>query len=105
MPRRFSPRTLFVPIALILVIGVIVAFWVRSTVKSPFEHSEADKIITIGPGMGTQAIISRLGEAGVINHPTALRIYLRFAGGGSGLKAGDYRFASPISPLQVVDKI
>src|SRR5262249_46761287 len=69
-----------------------------------FEHPEADKIITIDPGMGTQAIITRLGEAGLIQHPTALRIYLKMAGGGNGLKAGDYRFASPISPLQIIDK-
>src|SRR5205085_1933311 len=34
-----------------------------------------------------------------------LRLYLRLTGGGGGLRPGDYKFASPISPMQAIDKI
>src|SRR5262249_41053057 len=38
-------------------------------------------------------------------HPLALKIYLRATGGAGNLKAGDYKFPSPISPLQAIEKI
>jgi len=91
---------------LLIVVGVVVgAFWVRSTVRTPVTHDSADRIITIEQGTGTQAIIGRLAEAGVVRHPTALKIYLKLAGRGGSLKAGDYKFPSPISPLQAIEKI
>lgn len=79
--------------------------WLRSTVNEPVEHESADRIISIEPGTGTQTIVARLGEAGIVRHPTALKIYLKLTGRATALKAGDYKFASPISPLQAIDKI
>lgn len=90
---------------MIIAAGAGGALWVTSTVNKPAEHGSADRIITIEPGTGTHAIIERLGEAGIVRNPTALKIYLRLKGGASGLKAGDYQFASPISPLQAIEKI
>ena len=55
--------------------------------------------------MATNTIINRLSEAGIVQHPTALKIYLRMAGRISRLKAGDYQFESPISPLEALNKI
>ena len=81
------------------------ALWLRSAVSKPVEHEAADQIISIEPGTGTQAIVARLGEAGIVRHPTALKIYLKLTGRATALKAGDYKFASPISPLQAIDKI
>lgn len=69
------------------------------------EHPAADRVITIDQGAGTQAIVARLAEAGIVSHPLALKAYLRITGGGSNLKAGDYKFPSPISPLQAIEKI
>lgn len=80
------------------------AVWVRRTVKQPITHPSADRIISIEQGTGTQAIIARLAEAGIVRHPTALKIYLKLSS-RAALKAGDYRFASPISPLQAIEKI
>ncbi|HST23775.1 MAG TPA: endolytic transglycosylase MltG [Blastocatellia bacterium] len=94
----------------LLLILLIAAFagglmWLRSTVNKPVEHESADRIISIEPGTGTQTIVARLGEAGIVRHPTALKIYLKLTGRATALKAGDYKFASPISPLQAIDKI
>jgi UPF0755 protein len=69
------------------------------------EHQSAERVVTIEPGSATQTIIGRLAESGVVAHPLALKIYLRVTGRGGNLKAGDYKFQSPISPLQAVEKI
>jgi len=90
---------------IVIVAGGAAALWIRKTVTTPVEHQSADRIVTIEPGSGTQTIIARLVEAGVVTNPLALKIYLRLTNRGSNLKAGDYKFASPISPLEVVDKI
>lgn len=89
----------------VIIAGGAFALWIRKTVTTPVEHQSADRVITIEPGSGTQTIISRLSESGVVAYPLALKIYLRVTGRGSGLKAGEYKFASPISPLQAVEKI
>jgi UPF0755 protein len=80
-------------------------WWVRSSVTRQVEHPSSDRIITIEQGMSPQAIIARLAEAGIVSNPTALRAYLRLTGRTSQLKAGDYRFDSPISPLEAIEKI
>jgi UPF0755 protein len=79
--------------------------WIRLTVIRPVEHSSADRIITIEQGSGRQGIIAQLAEAGIVRHPLALQIYLRVMARGGSLKAGDYKFSSPISPLEAIDKI
>ena len=76
--------------------------WKTSTTLG--EH-QSDGIVTIEQGAGTQAIVARLADAGIVPHPLALKIYLRISGRGSNLKAGDYKFPSPISPLQAIEKI
>jgi len=90
---------------IVIVAGGAAAVWIRKTVTTPVEHQSADRIVTIEPGSGTQTIIARLVEAGVVTNPLALKIYLRLTNRGSNLKAGDYKFASPISALEVVEKI
>ena len=40
-----------------------------------------------------------------MQHPLVLKIYLRITGRGGNFKAGDYKFPSPISPLQALEKI
>ena len=106
IPSRFLTLRTLRRVVLIVIIGIgLFALWVRKTVTTPAEHQAADRIVTIDQGTGTQAIIGRLSEAGVVAHPLALKIYLRITGWGGNLKAGDYKFASPISPLQALDKI
>jgi UPF0755 protein len=78
--------------------------WLRASVTRAVEHQAADQVITVEPGMGTQAIINRLAEAGIVKDPAALKLYLRMSG-GPPLRAGDYQFDSPITPLEAIDKI
>ncbi|HVG19646.1 MAG TPA: endolytic transglycosylase MltG [Blastocatellia bacterium] len=106
-PRRRRPLLAAALIILVLIVAAAAGFavWLSKAVGQPVEHESADRVISIEPGTGTQAIIARLSEAGIVGHPTALKLYLRLTGRAAGLKAGDYKFASPISPLQAIDKI
>ena len=103
-PRR-PLRTLVLLLFILLIAVGAFAIWIWKTVTTPVEHASAERIVTIDQGTGTQGIIGRLSEAGVVSHPFALKIYLRITGRGGNLKAGDYKFPSPISPLQAVEKI
>jgi UPF0755 protein len=102
-PRRGCGSYLL--IATLITSAIVAVGWVRRTVVHPVEHPSADQIVTIDPGSGTQATIARLSEAGIVRHPLALRLYMTVTGRTSRLRAGDYKFSSPISPLQAIDKI
>jgi UPF0755 protein len=80
-------------------------YWAISRLNQPVEHEAAGKIITIQPGSSPGSIIGRLTDAGVVRYPSILKVYLRLARRANNLKAGDYEFESPISPLQAIGKI
>jgi len=102
--KRTLRRIATLLLILLLALGVS-AFWIRKTATTPVTHDSADKIITIDPGAGTQGIVARLTDAGIVRHPLELKLYLRMTGRGGNLKAGDYKFASPISPMQAIEKV
>lgn len=81
------------------------AFWLNNAIKSPYTHSSTEKVITIPPKSSTNLIISKLHQEGVISNPTAVSWWLKTFGRGKVLKTGDYQFNSPITPLQVIDKL
>ncbi|HEY7543556.1 MAG TPA: endolytic transglycosylase MltG, partial [Blastocatellia bacterium] len=96
---------MFVLIILAL-IGVAASWWwIKREVNTRIEHGSSDKIITVGQGMGRQATIRQLSDAQIVRSPLALKIYLYVTGRGGKLKAGDYRFDSPISALEAIEKI
>lgn len=104
--RGFSLlKFLFLLVVLLLLASGAAALWVRSDANRPVEHPSADRIITIEPGTGAAGVIAKLSEAGIVRHPIPLRVYLRVMGHSGGLRAGDYKFASPISPMQAIEKI
>lgn len=80
-------------------------FWIFSTIDRPNEHQKAEEYITIERGLTPTAIIGRLVTEGVIADGTPVLIYLRLFGDSSKLKAGDYRFDSPITPRQVLSEL
>lgn len=89
---------------MIIALGVGLVVWIRASATKPVEH-DAEQIITIEHGTTLNGVIARLSEAGIVRYPTALKIYLKLTGSGATPKAGDYKFDSPISPLQAIEKI
>ena len=68
-------------------------------------HSKSGQYIEIPKGSSPGFIVKKLTDEGVIKHELPLKVYLKLTGAGSSLKAGEYDFPSPISPLMVVAKL
>lgn len=80
-------------------------FWTRSALQTPVLHSKSDQYIEIPRGSSPDQIINNLETLGVIRRGWILRLYVRLTGAGQKLKAGEYRFPSPVSPLEVLKKL
>ena len=107
-PGESGRSTLRTLLLLVLIFGVALVasgFWFRQNFYKPVEHSSGDQIITIQQGSSTQSIVNKLAEAGIVRHPFPLRLYLRLTQRSGSLKAGDYKFESPISPMAALSKI
>ncbi|HEY6330967.1 MAG TPA: endolytic transglycosylase MltG, partial [Blastocatellia bacterium] len=103
--KRRRGRFLVPIIVLLLIVGCSGLIWARSVLSKPVAHHSADKVITIDPGIGTHAIIARLSQAGIVRRPRVLEAYLFVTHSNRSLKAGDYKFPTPISPLEAIDRI
>jgi UPF0755 protein len=79
--------------------------WARYTLRTPVLHSQSGQYIDIPRGSSPDQIINNLENLGVIRRGWLLRLYIRLTNSGQRLKAGEYRFPSPISPLEVLQKL
>src|SRR5215213_3452659 len=82
-----------------------VAYWIYSAVNRPHQHDKANQFIVIPKGSSPTEIIEKLTAEGIIKSSMPTLIYLRTFGDPGKLKAGDYQFNSPISPLQVLKEL
>ena len=81
------------------------AVWTYSNLHKPITHSKTGQYIDIPKGTSPSAIITKLAAEGIIQHEWPLKLYLKLTGKGSTLRAGEYDFPSPISPLGVLAKL
>ncbi len=89
--------------AVVIVAGASYAFF--SSLNSPVEHARAEEVFTIERGTAPAAVIDRLAAAGVVRSALPLKIYLRTLGDGTRLQAGEFKFRSPITPLEVLKEL
>jgi UPF0755 protein len=96
-------------ILLIIVVGVLavtgLGAWTYSDLHEPIAHAKTGKYIDIPKGSSPASIVKRLATEGVIKHEWPLKLYLKGTGAGSTLRAGEYDFPSPISPLGVLARL
>ncbi|HEX8141746.1 MAG TPA: endolytic transglycosylase MltG [Pyrinomonadaceae bacterium] len=81
------------------------AFWTYRELHARVEHSRSSEYIEIARGSNPTQIVSRLHSEGIIGREWPLLLYLKLTGRGSRLKAGEYRFPSPISPLEALRRV
>lgn len=98
-------KLLLLVLAIILLAGAATAAWVYSDLRKPISHGKSGQYIEIPKGSSPAAIIQKLTAEGVLKHEWPLKLYLKSSGKGSTLKAGEYDFPSPISPLSVLAKL
>src|SRR5215467_15754690 len=80
-------------------------FWLNQAVREPHVHGNTAEIISIEPHEGTTDIAAQLRRQGVLAQEWPLLCWMKLVNRGQSLKAGDYQFQSPITPLQVLDKL
>ncbi|MBC7929308.1 MAG: endolytic transglycosylase MltG [Rubrivivax sp.] len=97
---------------LIFIFGLILVlfaggfyFWLQRELNTPVTHSAAEQYVEIPRGTSPAQTIARIKSSGVIGRDWPLLVYIRVRGVGPRLKAGEYRFPSPISPLAVLQKL
>jgi len=79
--------------------------WTYSDLHKPFSHRKSGQYIEIPKGSSPSAVVKKLASEGIIKHEWPLMLYLKSTGSGSTLRAGEYDFPSPISPLNALARI
>ncbi|HEY0408519.1 MAG TPA: endolytic transglycosylase MltG [Pyrinomonadaceae bacterium] len=97
-------------LALIIVLLLFVAaggtaYWSYRDLHAPVSHQKSTEYVEIPRGSTPTEIVNKLIGEGIIRHSWPLLAYIKLTGAASRLKAGEYRFPSPISPLGVLRKL
>jgi UPF0755 protein len=82
-----------------------VSYWLYNFMNKPHQHDKASQFIVIPKGSSPTETIDKLTSEGIITSSMPTLIYLRTFGDASKLRAGDYQFDSPITPLQVIKEL
>lgn len=98
-------RNAFIFVILIACAIGVLALWVRHDLTTPNSHAQSTQYLEIQKGASTTETLTKLKTAGVIRRAWTLLLYIRLKGIGPRLRAGEYRFPSPVSPLQVLRKL
>ncbi|HEX8493292.1 MAG TPA: endolytic transglycosylase MltG [Pyrinomonadaceae bacterium] len=93
-------------IILLFCIGIGgIIFWSYKDLHAPVAHNKSGEYIEIPRGSTPTEIVNKLIAEGVIRHSWPLLAYIKLTRAATRLKAGEYRFPSPISPLGVLKKL
>jgi UPF0755 protein len=97
----------FLGIFLILAIALFTAkLWLERELNAPYYGAnKAETFVEIPRGAKTADIAELLVKAGVIRHRIPFIGYVRWKNLSARLQAGDYRFASPATPIQILERL
>ena len=98
-------RILLALFLLILIAASASAIWVYRDLHTPVRHARHGQYVEIPRGSSPATVINKLADEGIIRHKLPLTVYLKLTANGSQLKAGEYDFPSPISPLAVFARL
>jgi len=91
--------------AAVVVVGLAFAIWTYRDLHASVAHTKSSDYIEIGRGSTPDSIANRLVAEGVLRHKWPLLLYIKLTGSTKLLRAGEYRFPSPITPLGVLKKL
>lgn len=92
-------------VIVLVVLGLGFGIWMYRDLNSPIAHAKADDYIEIPRGSTPDGIADKLVAEGVLRHKWPLLLYLKTTGKAKAIRAGEYRFPSPISALGVLRKL
>ena len=102
--KKLLRIALLVAVVCLLSAGGFV-LWVYRELNTAVAHAASQQYVQIPRGTSPQATLAQLKSAGVIRREWPLRLYIRARGLGPTLKAGEYRFPTPVSPFAVLQKL
>jgi UPF0755 protein len=91
-------------LALLLIAGSATA-WAYRDLHTAVRHTKHGQYVEIPRGSSPNAVVNKLASEGIIKHKWPLALYLKLTARGTELKAGEYDFPSPISPLGVFARL
>jgi UPF0755 protein len=62
-------------------------------------------VVLLQRGESAGAMIGHLADHGVVRSPRLLRTWVRLAGEADNLRAGEYAFSEPVTPLEVIETL
>jgi len=99
-------KKIFLGLLVIAVLGVGAAWWAGQQVGAAYRGFPGEEVfVEIPQGSGVAAIGERLAAAGVVSHPLVFRVAARMSGVERSLQAGEYRFAEPATPAEVIARL
>jgi UPF0755 protein len=99
-------RYIFLLVILIAAGAAAAAYFGFARIQEPYKGYEApETFVEIPQGASPAAIGNQLVQAGVVRDEVSFRGAVWLRGQARDLKAGEYRFDRPMTPLEVVDKI
>jgi UPF0755 protein len=99
----FSLKKILLVLTALALVGAVCAYsWFNINVNAPVVHNQADTIISISRGRSFEEILAQLEAAHIIKSAVLTRLYVKMTGQAPLIKAGDYRFKSPITPGEVL---
>lgn len=100
-------KRLLLAVAVIVVVAVAATIAVfGNRINTPYRgYTGAEQFVDIPAGAGVGAMARRLADAGVVRDPIAFRFAVWRTGASRQLKAGEYRFDQPMTPIEVARKI
>lgn len=99
-------RRLIILVVVVAAIAAAIAGFYYARVDEKYQGYDApEQFVEIPSGAGSQAIGRALVRAGVVRDDWTFRLALHLTGTGRQLKAGEYRFAGPMSAKDVARKL
>jgi UPF0755 protein len=103
---KTKTRRLLIGIAILLfAVPALFSLWLYRELHAPVTHGKANDYIEVPRRSTPDGIANKLLAEGVIRRTWPLLFYIKLTGSARLIKAGDYRFPSPISALGVLKKL
>jgi cell division protein YceG involved in septum cleavage len=103
MPIKKRTRRILLTILLVLIAApAAFAIWLYREMRTPAAHAMANEYVEIPKRSTPESIANKLVAEGVIHRKWPFLLYIKLTGSAKLIKAGEYRFPSPITPLGVL---
>jgi UPF0755 protein len=99
-------RWLLASVAAGIFVLAVTGLWLFSELRNPYISApNAEVFVDVPRGAASSSIAQRLQDAGLLRSRLPFLLYLRWSGLARDLKAGEYRFSAPATPVEIARRI